>query len=315
MKMIKSTLSLLAAVIIFASCNQFEKTPSGMPYKITKGNSKELLKHGQIIKFNIEYKLKSKDTVLGSTFGHIPGYDIIDTSRKEKYTFKEIITKCAPGDKLEFSISVDSLINMGQMDPNDKIFKKGDFINGKLEVIAAFANEDLYIVDRNKEFEKEKVSEIAAVKKYAESKNMKTVSTKSGALVEITNPGVGQKADSGFQVSVMYKGYIADKEGKVFDANMGKPAPENNPIDFIIGQQSVIPGWEEGLKFFAKGGKGRIVVPSFLGYFQQGRPPFIAPYANLCFDIEIVDVKLAPPPPPPAPGTGMPGMPGGAPRK
>jgi FKBP-type peptidyl-prolyl cis-trans isomerase len=139
---------------------------------------------------------------------------------------------------------------------------------------------------------------------------MKTVSTKSGALVEITNPGTGQKADSGYQVSVMYRGYFADKDGKEFDANIGKPAPDNKPIDVFIGQNGVIPGWEEGLTFFAKGGKGRIVVPSFLGYGPQGRPPAIAPFANLCFDVEIVDVKLAPPPPPPAPGAGMPGAPG-----
>ncbi len=78
MKMIKSTLSLFAAVVIFASCNQFQKSPSGMPYKITKGNSKELLKHGQFVKLNIEYKLKSKDTVLNTSYGHI---SILNTER------------------------------------------------------------------------------------------------------------------------------------------------------------------------------------------------------------------------------------------
>ena len=60
MKMIKSTLSLVAAIVIFASCNQFQKSPSGMPYKITKGNSKELLKHGQFVKLNIEYKVEGR---------------------------------------------------------------------------------------------------------------------------------------------------------------------------------------------------------------------------------------------------------------
>jgi FKBP-type peptidyl-prolyl cis-trans isomerase len=107
----------------------------------------------------------------------------------------------------------------------------------------------------------------------------------------------------------MYRGYFADKDGKEFDANMGKPAPDNAPIEVVIGQHGVIPGWEEGLTFFAKGGKGRIVVPSFLGYGPSGRPPAIAPFANLCFDVEIVDVKLAPPPPPPA-APGTPGAPG-----
>jgi FKBP-type peptidyl-prolyl cis-trans isomerase len=269
MKMIKSTLSLLAAVIIFASCNQFQKSPSGMPYKITKGNSKELLKHGQFVKLNIEYKLKSKDTVLNTSYGHIPMYFYLDTARLGKYTFTEVITKCAPGDKMEFSLSIDSLKKMGMIEFNE-VFKTGDFINGKLEVIASFAKEDLVKADYEKEVEKEKGTEIAAIKKYAESKNMKTVSTKSGALVEITNPGTGQKADSGYQVSVMYRGYFADKDGKEFDANIGKPAPDNKPIDVFIGQNGVIPGWEEGLTFFAKGGKGRIVEPSS----QPGITPF-----------------------------------------
>jgi FKBP-type peptidyl-prolyl cis-trans isomerase len=107
----------------------------------------------------------------------------------------------------------------------------------------------------------------------------------------------------------MYRGYFADKDGKEFDDNMGKLARDTKPLEVIIGQHGVIPGWEEGLTLFAKGGKGRIVVPAFLGYGQQGYPPNIAPFSNLCFDVEIVDVKLAPPPPPPAPGAGMPGAP------
>ena len=116
MKMIKSTLSLLAAVVIFASCNQFQKSPSGMPYKITKGNSKELLKHGQFVKLNIEYKLKSKDTILNTSYGHIPMYFYLDSARLGKYTFTEVITKCAPGDKMEFSLSIDSLKKMGMIE-------------------------------------------------------------------------------------------------------------------------------------------------------------------------------------------------------
>ena len=130
MKMIKSTLSLVAAIVIFASCNQFQKSPSGMPYKITKGSSKELLKHGQFVKLNIEYKLKSKDTVLNTSYGHIPMYFYLDTARLGKYTFTEVITKCAPGDKMEFSLSIDSLKKMGMIEFNE-VFKTGDFINGK----------------------------------------------------------------------------------------------------------------------------------------------------------------------------------------
>lgn len=51
---------LVAAIVLLASCNQYEKTPTGFLYKIKKGNSKETLKQGQFVKLNIEYKLPSK---------------------------------------------------------------------------------------------------------------------------------------------------------------------------------------------------------------------------------------------------------------
>ena len=44
------TIPLLSAVVLLASCNQYEKTPSGLAYKIEKGGSKELLKQGQYIR-------------------------------------------------------------------------------------------------------------------------------------------------------------------------------------------------------------------------------------------------------------------------
>ena len=42
----KNTVKLLLAIVLFASCNQYEKTPTGLAYKITKGNGKEKLKNG-----------------------------------------------------------------------------------------------------------------------------------------------------------------------------------------------------------------------------------------------------------------------------
>jgi nitrous oxide reductase accessory protein NosL len=80
--MIKSTLKLVAAIVLFASCNQYEKAPSGMPYKITHASGNEkLLQQGQYVKLNVEYRLKSKDTVLSTTYGVIPAYFPVYTSR------------------------------------------------------------------------------------------------------------------------------------------------------------------------------------------------------------------------------------------
>jgi FKBP-type peptidyl-prolyl cis-trans isomerase len=286
--------SIVAASILLVSCSQYEKTKSGLAYKITSGGSKEKLKQGQFVKMNIKYTIGAKDSVLNSTFDHIPAYIMVDTARSGKHNFTEVITLCAPGDKLDFTMSVDTLKKMGMIPDYNNIFTRKGTIKGKVEFVKVFANEQDVNADYQKEIENEKQKEIAALEKYAKEKNIKTVKSTSGVLVEIENAGSEPKADTGKQVSVFYKGYTVD--GKVFDSNLGKDATHKEPYNVALGRHGVIPGWEEGLKYFGKGGKGKLLVPSLMAYGIQGNPPVIPPFANLIFEVEIADVTVAPPP-------------------
>jgi FKBP-type peptidyl-prolyl cis-trans isomerase FkpA len=110
-------------------------------------------------------------------------------------------------------------------------------------------------------------------------------------LVEVQNEGTGAKADAGKHAKLMYKGYTID--GKVFDANMGADAKHKEPIDVAVGMHNTIPGFEDAMKFFGKGGKGRLLIPSVLAYGDR-EIPGIAANSNLIFDIEVVDVVAEP---------------------
>lgn len=303
--MMRTTLTLLAAIVMLASCNQYEKTPSGLTYKITSGGGKEKLKNGQFVKFNIEYKIPPKDSVLTSSFGHVPAYLVIDTSRQSKHSFLEIITKCAVGDKIEFAMSVDTLKKLGMLEYNN-IFHARDMIKGKVEIIKTFAKQDEAMADLNKEQETERQREIKELQDFTAKKGIKTQSTKSGVLVDISNPGdQNLKADSGKQASVMYKGTFTN--GKEFDSNMGANNPNKEPYNVVIGTNGVIPGLDEGLRMFGKGGKGKIYIPAMLAYGQNGQPPVIPAYSNLVFEVEILDITTpAPKPAQPMPGQPMP---------
>jgi len=299
----KQVTAFLAFALLMASCNQFDKTKSGMPYKIKKGGSSTLLKNGQFIKFNVEFKLGGKDSILNTSYGHIPAYMRYDTAQLGKYNFTEVLPKLAAGDQVEFTLSIDSLKNLGMIPEFNKTFNKGGVIKGKVEIIAVFDNESLVSADYKKEGDAEKEREQKALESYAAAKGIKAQKTPGGALVEITTPGdLTNKADTGKQVTVLYKGYTED--GKVFDSNVDKPG--SAPFKVVIGTHSVIQGWDEGLRLFAKGSKGKILVPAMLGYGQQGAGGAIKPYANLIFEIEVTDVTVAPPP---APKPAMPNMP------
>ena len=294
---------LFSAAVLFASCNQYEKTPTGLAYKIEKGSSKDLLKQGQFVKMHVEYKLPAKDSLLSSSFGKIPVYFMVDSAQKAKHSFIEIINQCAPGDKVEFVMSVDSLKKFGMLEYNN-IFKEKDQINGRVEVMKVFATQELMMADYKAEMEKERAREIKELKDHIAKKNIKAQELPSGVFVEVASAGdVAAKADSGKQVSVMYRGTFLD--GKKFDGNMDTDSPNRQPLVFVIGTGGVIRGLEDGLKLFAKGGKGKIFIPAMLGYGPNGSAPVIPPYAALVFDVEVLDVQTPAPQP-----AGMPGQPG-----
>jgi FKBP-type peptidyl-prolyl cis-trans isomerase len=311
---IKLVVAILATTFILSSCNgKYEKTASGLTYKITHGSGKEKVKQGQIVKFYIEYKIQkgSKDTILNSNYGKMPGYMPIDTARLPKHNFTEIIAKLAVGDKVDFVMSVDTLKRMGQIPAYDDMFKKGGIIKGKVEILKVFANDSLTQPDYQAEIKKEEArtsverekemkaaeaknkvlleKQLKELKEYAAKNNIKVIQSPLGVLVEVQNEGIGMKADSGKHAKLMYKGYLMD--GKVFDANMGADAKSTEPIDVAVGMHNTIPGFEDAMKYFGKGGKGRLLIPSVLGYGDRGSGA-IAANSNLIFDIEVKDVTI-----------------------
>ncbi|MEM9671316.1 MAG: FKBP-type peptidyl-prolyl cis-trans isomerase [Bacteroidota bacterium] len=121
----------------------------------------------------------------------------------------------------------------------------------------------------------------------------------AGVFLEILEEGTGDLPKTGSLVKVNYKGYYLD--GEVFDES-----EENKPIEFFIGKETVIPGFEAGVSALKKGGKGRVMIPSHLGFAEgiQVIPPAIRkdflkeynirdwrPYEPIIFDLELVDIQ------------------------
>jgi FKBP-type peptidyl-prolyl cis-trans isomerase len=297
----KQLLFCAVAVFMLASCKNadYEKTPSGLLYKIIPGNQNgPKLKAGQFVKMNIEYILplpgSNKDSVLNSTYGQMPGYQAIDTGSRTHYTIMEVLPKCSVGDSVECVISIDTLKNMGAIPDYTKSFARGGVIHCNAKILQVFNTQQELMVDYQAGIKSITAGETKDLEAYVAAKGIKTQSTKNGVLVHIDSLGDSKNmADSGKQVTIMYKGYL-ETTGVVFDTNMDSTKGHTQPIDVVLGRHSVIPGWEEGLTVFGKGGKGTMFIPAMLAYGPQGRMPTIPQYANLIFDVEIKDIKVAP---------------------
>lgn len=108
--------------------------------------------------------------------------------------------------------------------------------------------------------------------------------TASDLRFNITEKGMGVKAENGKNVAVHYKGMLMD--GTVFDDS----SQRGNPISFKLGEGRVIAGWEEGISHLSEGDKARLVIPPNLAYGSAGAGGVIPPNAWLIFDVQLVKV-------------------------
>ena len=286
--MIKSTLKLTFAIVLLASCKQkpaevaVMKTPSGLEYTITHTNEKEkLVQHGQIVKLHYKEVLKSKDSILVNTFEHLPEYIQIDTTQKSNYSVFEIMPKTRKGDKIDFKLSIDTLVKMGRKQFN-QIYKKGDFIIATVEILNVFSsdNQSLFEADIKKEIEIEKNKEIKIIKDYLAKNKINAIQTPEGVFVQIKKPGIeANKIDTFKRATINYKGYFLN--GETFDKNI---------MVVRVGEHEVIEGWDIALTYFAKGGIGSIYIPAMLAYGPRPMNEKSKGWENIAFDIEITDV-------------------------
>ncbi len=109
--------------------------------------------------------------------------------------------------------------------------------------------------------------------------------TASGLQYADLQAGTGTTAKSGDTVSVNYIGWLTD--GTKFDSNLDR----GQAFSFTIGQGKVIAGWDEGVQGMKVGGTRLLVIPSSLGYGENGYPPTIPANATLIFEVQLVALK------------------------
>lgn len=317
MKKVYYSLMTIATLAIAASCNSvnYQKTKSGLLYKIFPSNSKDsLAKQGDWLK--VQYVNKVNDSVLGTSYGKMPGYAQVIPVENAAYDITEIFPLVKKGDSAMVVMLVDTLLkkNPAGLPP---FMKKGDRLTLTLKVLEVFRNDSIYQADAMIEQEKdrprqmkEQEEQMAKMKKdmleqkakeelemeksgdaakgvqemeaFLKSKNISAQKTGKGTFVTIKQQGTGPQAETGKYVTVKYDGKFLVSDS-TFQANV---------YTFPLGQGEVIAGWDEGLLLFKEGGKGTLYVPGFRAYGKNPREgsPF-GPFEPLKFDVELLKVS------------------------
>ena len=113
--------------------------------------------------------------------------------------------------------------------------------------------------------------------------------------VTVLEEGTGPEAQAGDTVVVDYVG-VRSRDGVEFDNSYDR----FEPFPVVLGQGSVIKGWDEGLVGAQSGATIRIDIPSDLAYGAEARDDIIGENEALTFLIEVRAV-IQPPDPADAP--------------
>jgi peptidyl-prolyl cis-trans isomerase A (cyclophilin A) len=112
------------------------------------------------------------------------------------------------------------------------------------------------------------------------------IGTPSGLYYVIDKEGTGEVARAGQTVKAHYTGTFFDS-GQKFDSSVDR----GQPFEFPIGKGRVIAGWDEGFGLLKVGTKGKLIIPYFLAYGEQGHPGGIPPKTDMIFEVELLGVK------------------------
>ena len=119
------------------------------------------------------------------------------------------------------------------------------------------------------------------ISEYLSQHGLTAQKTESGLYYIIDVPGVFPRPTINSTITVHYKGYLTNQ--KVFDTTEG-----DEPATFKLSE--VIEGWQEGMQLYGEGGKGTLLIPSYMGY-GSAILPGIPANSVLIFDIHLIDVE------------------------
>ena len=122
---------------------------------------------------------------------------------------------------------------------------------------------------------------------YALLHRLKVKRTESGLSYIVTKEGKGQLPKSGNKVTFHYDALLLSD--RVFEETKDKM-----PKNVVLGNENLLLGLEEGLKFFNEGAEGFLLIPSKLAFgatpLEDGKI-IVPPHSVVIYHIQVVEVK------------------------
>lgn len=149
-----------------------------------------------------------------------------------------------------------------------------------------YGEQDLGIIPPNStlEFEMEVISVSRVIRDQIESLQKDSLKELlPGVLIYDEKLGTGRVTKLGNKLKVRYTGWL--KNGREVSSNRA----EINDASFVLGAETVIPGWEKGLVGIQKGSVRWLELSPSMGYAEKPLAK-IPPFSTLIYKVEVMDI-------------------------
>ena len=119
--------------------------------------------------------------------------------------------------------------------------------------------------------------------------------TDSGIKYAVITEGEGPTAEIGEVVEVHFTAWVEEDLSMFGDSHNGLP------LQFILGREEILAGWDEAVSLMQQGESAQFILPPELAFGEEGVPGMVPPNANVIFELDLVSISPAPPTPTPAP--------------
>ncbi len=284
-----------AIILLISSCSKYsgyKESDNGLFYKFYTENDKEIKPAmGDLVTMSLIYKIAETDSVIEDSRNRPTPFMLLLKESDFKGDLFEGLAMMHKGDSASFIVKADSFfLKTARAEQLPPYIKPETMLKFEIKItdIKAKAVFEKEMAEARAKFQEtieiNKTQEPTLIANYLKENKISVKPTKSGLYFVEKTKGAGPKVVAGQKVMVNYTGKLLD--GKVFDSSEGR-----KPFEFVVGQQQVIPGWDEALLMMNKGTKAVIILPSALAYGENGAPDAIPPYSALVFDVELIDFK------------------------
>ena len=260
----------------------YKATNNGLYYQFYSNNGGELPNMDDLLEVTLACYVNDSTTIIPAS------NNILQLSEPSFATdFMEGLAMMHKGDSASFIVNIDStfyyLFRVPELPAEfnstdvmrfdvklNDFYPESEYVNKMVEAI-------------KNQYPEETERAYAEMQQYFALNNIVANPTASGLYYVMIEEGNGEMPEKGDNVKVHYTGMLLD--GTVFDSSVER----GEPIEVPIGMGYVIPGWDEGILLMSKGEKGVLYIPYYLGYGDRGAGGEIPPFANLIFEVELID--------------------------